>query len=190
MVEKIANAIKIPLTCKIRILNNEKETLEIAKLIEKAGAKAITIHGRTAKQKYSGKAEWNIIKKVKEKAKIPIILNGDVKDEISAEKAFSFTKCDAVMIGRAAIGNPFIFKRISYYLGTGKNLERQTYKERINDFEEFLGLCKNYSYINLTYIKMQACNFAKEFIGASRVRDKISKAKSAEEIINLLNEKN
>ncbi|MEM3374484.1 MAG: tRNA dihydrouridine synthase DusB [Candidatus Woesearchaeota archaeon] len=185
IVSKISSSIKIPLTCKIRILNDEKETIEIAKLIEKNGAKALTVHGRTQKQGYSGKANWQIIKKIKSLLKIPVILNGDVKDEESAKKALE-TNVDALMIGRAAIGNPFVFKRINYFLETGKKLPKQTFTDKINDFKEFVNLCEKYNYLNITYIKFQATNFAKEFTGASLLRDKISKAKDYKEIINLM----
>jgi tRNA-dihydrouridine synthase B len=178
----IVKTIKVPLTCKIRILPDDDSTIKIARLIEKSGAKAITIHGRTAKQRYSGKANWNVIKKVKQAVKIPVILNGDVKDEKSAEAALK-TGCDAIMIGRAAIGNPFLFKRITHYLETRETLPIQTIKEKMKDFSEFIRLCKKYDYLSLIYVKMQAENFAKGFIGASEIRKKISECKNIEEII-------
>ncbi len=186
LISTLSSAISIPLTCKIRITKEVEKILKIAKIIEKSGAKAITIHGRTARQKYSGKANWDIIKKIKANAKIPIILNGDVVDEVSAEKAFSYTKCDAVMIGRAAIGNPYLFKRINYYLDTKTILEKQTLKQKNEDFYEYLRLCRRYKYTSITSIKTQAHNFMKGFEGARTIRQKISKSKTINEIINLL----
>jgi tRNA-dihydrouridine synthase B len=186
LISSLSNAISIPLTCKIRITKDDEKILKIAKIIEKSGAKALTVHGRTARQKYSGKANWDIIKKIKANAKIPIILNGDVIDELSAEKAFSYTKCDAVMIGRAAIGNPYLFKRINYCLKTKKMLEKQTLKQKTEDFYEYVRLCRKHNYTSISSIKTQAHNFMKGFEGAKTIRQKISRSKTISEIINLL----
>lgn len=185
IVSELSKNLKTPVTTKIRITSNEKENIEIAKLIEKSGVKAITIHGRTQKQGYSGKANWEIIKKIKSILKIPVILNGDVIDEYSAENALK-TNCDALMIGRAAIGNPYIFKKINHYLITGEKLKEQALKDKIQDFFDFIKLCEKYNYLNLQYIKMQATNFAKSFKGASLIREKISRANTKEDIINIL----
>ena len=108
IVEETSKAIKKPLTVKIR----NEDAVEIAKICEKAGASAIIIHARTIKQGYSGKADWNIIRQIKENVKIPVIGNGDVIDGESAEQMLKQTSCDYIMIGRGAIGNPFIFKQI------------------------------------------------------------------------------
>ncbi len=186
LIGKLSSSISIPLTCKMRIKNNEEETLEIAKAIEKAGAGALTVHGRTAKQKYSGKSNWDIIKKIKEELIIPVILNGDVTDERSAENAFSYTKCDAIMIGRAAVGNPYLFKRIIHYLKTGKRLERQTFKEKTNDFLKYLDLCEKHGYTNIAAIKMQAQRSLKGFKNNKKTREKIANSKSIEKITELL----
>jgi len=189
LISAISNAISIPLTCKIRITKEDEKILKIAKIIEKSGAKAITVHGRTARQKYSGKANWDIIKKIKVESKIPIILNGDVVDELSAEKAFSYTKCDAVMIGRAAIGNPYLFKRINYYLDTKTILEKQTLKQKNEDFYEYLRLCRTYGYTSITSIKTQAHNFMKGFVGSGKIRDKVSKCRTVNEIIKVISKR-
>jgi nifR3 family TIM-barrel protein len=186
LVKRLSSAIKIPLTCKIRILPYEEDTIKIAKIIEKSGAKAITVHGRTVKQKYSGKADWEIIRKVKETISIPVILNGDIRDEESAERAFENTGCDAVMIGRAVIGNPFLFRRINHYLQTGEKLPEMAIKERAEEFSEFIGLCRKYGYTNIAYIKMEATNFAKKFTGAAKIREGISKCSNAEDIERIL----
>ncbi len=186
LLKTLSSAIKIPLTCKIRITSNDKITISIARTIEKAGAKALTVHGRTVKQKYSGNANWEIIKKIKHELKIPVVLNGDIIDERSAEKAFSDTKCDAVMIGRAAIGNPYLFKRINHYLKTGELLEKQSLKERISVFTEFLNRCVKYNYLDVKSIKVQAQYFTKGFQGGKEVRSKISKLKNINEISLLL----
>jgi len=129
IVEQVSKNIKKPVTVKIRSNN----AIEIAKICEKAGADAITVHARSVKQGYSGKADWSVIKAVKENVKIPVIGNGDVVDGKSAEKMLKETNCDYVMIGRAAIGNPFIFKQIKEYLKTGKEI-KQTKEEKIKDY--------------------------------------------------------
>jgi tRNA-dihydrouridine synthase B len=182
IVSKLSESLSLPLTCKIRILSDHDKTLKLVKIIEKSGAKAITIHARTAKQKYSGKADWSVIKKAKAVLKIPVVLNGDITDELSAEKAFKTTGCDAVMIGRAAVGNPYIFRRISHYLEGGNMLPKQDIKKKIEDFLEFISLCKEYDFTNIISIKIQAQDTMKGFIGSNAIRNKLSSLKSIEEI--------
>jgi len=185
LIFNVSESLKIPLTCKIRILSDEKKTISIAKIIQKSGAKALTIHGRTAKQGYSGNANWEIVRQIKKVLNIPVILNGDIIDEYSASKAFE-TGCDALMIGRAAIGNPFIFKQINYFLDTGNNLEKMTFEQRLNDFSYYLKLCKKYGFVNIKAIKMQAQFFTKGFRGARIIRSEISKCKTMDEISKTL----
>jgi len=187
LVKKLCSSVKTPITCKIRLTDDLEKTIWLAKSIEKAGASALTVHGRTVKQKYSGKADWNIIKKIKNELKIPVILNGDVKDEESTKKALTFSGCNAVMIGRAAIGNPYLFKRITHYLETGQKLEKNLFR-RIEIFEEYTKLCKKYGYENLGKIKTVAENLMKGFEGGARIRKKISGANSIIEIKKILEE--
>lgn len=123
--EIVTNVVKvsnIPITVKIRKGWNDENivAVEAAKIIEEAGALAITVHGRTREEFYSGKADWDIIKKVKESVNIPIFGNGDVKSPESAKKMFEQTNVDGIMIGRASLGEPWIFKHIIDYLKTGK----------------------------------------------------------------------
>jgi tRNA-dihydrouridine synthase B len=185
IVKALADSTNIPLTCKIRITSSEERTIRIAKIIEASGAKALTVHGRTAKQKYSGTADWRIIQKIKEHLTIPVILNGDIRDEISAAKALE-TQCDALMIGRAAIGNPFLFRRINHFLETGKMLEKNTIGISIDEFTNLIKTCVKYDYTNISSIKMQAHNFIKGYPNIRTTREKISRAKNPEEIIEVL----
>ena len=122
-----------PVTLKIRKGwdCNNIVAIEFAQMAEKAGVSAITIHGRTRTEMYSGKVDLDIIKKVKEAVKIPVIGNGDIVDEESALKMFEYTGVDGIMIGRGTFGNPWIFERIKYYLETGEKLTLVTNEEKL-----------------------------------------------------------
>ena len=131
-----------PVTLKIRKgwdCNNIIAT-EFAQMAEKAGVSAITIHGRTRTEMYSGKVDLDIIKKVKESVKIPVIGNGDIVDEESALKMFEYTGVDGIMIGRGTFGNPWIFERIKYYLETGEKLPVVTNEEKLRVMKEQIQL--------------------------------------------------
>ena len=131
-----------PVTLKIRKgwdCNNIIAT-EFAQMAEKAGVSAITIHGRTRTEMYSGKVDLEIIKKVKESVKIPVIGNGDIVDEESALKMFEYTGVDGIMIGRGTFGNPWIFERIKYYLETGEKLPLVTNEEKLRVIKEQIQL--------------------------------------------------
>lgn len=144
--KQIINAVvqnsKVPVTLKFRMGwdNEHIVATELAKIAEDAGISAITIHGRTRAQYYSGTADLEIIKKVKETVKIPVIGNGDVTDEKSAEEMFEKTGVDGIMIGRASMGNPWIFKKIKYYLETGEKLPEISADEKLKIVKEHLNL--------------------------------------------------
>lgn len=131
IVSKVSRAISKPVTVKIRRGFDEEHinAVEIAKIVEGAGAAAIAVHGRTREQYYSGKADWDSIAKVKEAVKIPVIGNGDITSAVRAKEMLEQTGCDGVMIGRGAQGNPWIFREITQYLETGKLPEEPTPKE-------------------------------------------------------------
>lgn len=131
IVKKVSSAIKKPLTVKVRIgfENEPVDIVEIAKRVEDAGAAAIAVHGRTRQQYYSGVADWDAIRRVKEAVSIPVIGNGDVDSPKKAEALIKETGCDAVMIGRAVRGNPWIFREMNHYFTTGEILERPSVQE-------------------------------------------------------------
>ena len=131
IVRKTVKSIQKPVTVKIRKGFDDEHinAVEIAKIVEDAGAAAITVHGRTREQYYTGSADWDIIARVKEAVSIPVIGNGDVKDAQSARKMLDETGCDGIMIGRAAQGNPWIFRQITRYLEDGAETARVTPQE-------------------------------------------------------------
>ena len=134
IVKGVVDSVSKPVTVKMRIGwdHNSINVEEIAKTIERAGAKAIAIHGRTAKQMYTGKADWSYIKKVKKSVSIPVIGNGDVKSPEDAKRMLDETGCDAVMISRAALGNPWMIKDCVSFLNEGSYSSNPNIDERFN----------------------------------------------------------
>lgn len=131
IIEAIVKAIDKPVTVKIRkgFDDEHVNAVEVAHVAEESGASAVAVHGRTRQQYYSGKADWDIIAAVKDAVKIPVIGNGDVVDGESALRMFKETSCDGIMVGRAAQGNPWIFREINAYLEKGEILPRPSYEE-------------------------------------------------------------
>lgn len=128
IISQTVKAIQKPVTVKIRKGFSEQaiNAVEIAKIAEQSGAAAIAVHGRTREQYYTGRADWDIIRQVKEAVRIPVIGNGDVTDGPSAKAMLLETGCDGIMIGRAARGNPWIFREINHYLKTGERVSLRT----------------------------------------------------------------
>ncbi len=186
IVKSLSDSLDIPVTAKIRILGDFDGTLRIARIIEKSGADAITVHGRTQKQGYSGKCNLDFIKKIKNELSIPVIANGDVIDEKTAKQIMEYTNCDGLMIGRAAIGNPFIFRKISHFLKTGEILPPQETEERLADFFEYMDLCRNYGMLTYNDIKRNAQWFTKGMENVKQVRVKINQAVDIDSIIGIL----
>ena len=133
IIKAMVTAQKKPVTVKIRkgFDDNHINAVEIAKVAQENGAAAIAVHGRTREQYYSGKADWDSIKAVKDAVSIPVIGNGDVFTPQDAKALLEYTNCDAIMIGRAAQGNPWIFKRILHYLNTGEQLPEPTAEQKV-----------------------------------------------------------
>lgn len=192
IVRAVVNAVNVPVTVKIRSGWDEEHinAVEVAKVCEEAGASAIAIHARTRKQGYSGEANWKIIKKVKESVNIPVIGNGDV---ISPEKALEMletTGCDAVMIGRACIGNPWIFKECLEYIEKRNLIPKPKYEEKINMIIYHYKLLKEdkCEKLALLEIRTHALGYLKGLPEAKQYKNLICQAKSEKELFSILNE--
>ena len=177
---------KVPVTIKFRKGwdNDHIVAVEIAKIAEKVGISAITIHGRTRSEFYSGKADWEIIKKVKEAVRIPVIGNGDVVDEDSAKAMFEETGVDGIMIGRASLGNPWIFKRIIHYLKTGDKIPEITNKEKLETIKKHLNLLikEKGEEVAIKEFRKHIAAYTKNMPNSSNFRVKINSLESKKEV--------
>ncbi len=166
-----------PITLKMRAgVNKPDKFLKIAGIAEKEGIGMITLHPRTVRQGYSGKADWKLIKQLKDSVSVPIVGNGDVETPEDAERMLKETGCDYVMVGRAASRNPFIFQQANDYLKTGKYSEI-SFKEKLGYFFKYLGYTRDYK-IKFANIRMQAMNFSKGGKGSKELRQNLCKAKN------------
>lgn len=190
IVNKVSRSIKKPLTIKIRkgFDNNNINAVEIAKIAEQNGASAIAIHGRTRQQYYSGVADWGIISEVKKAVKIPVIGNGDIISPEKAKEMFDKTNCDAVMIGRAAEGNPWIFKRTIHYINTGELLPLPSIDEKIQMALKHLQMLIDYKgeYIGIREMRKHLGWYTKGLPNSCETRILINKSENKDEIIELL----
>lgn len=194
IVKAVVDSTNTPITVKIRSGWDDKHinAVEVAQKIESAGASAIAIHARTRSQGYSGSANWNIIKEVKQSVKIPVIGNGDITTPELAKQMLNETGCDAIMIGRATLGNPWIIKEIVHYLDTNELLPKPTKIERIEMIKTHYNLLKKYS--NTTHalleIRTHALWYLKDIPGTKEIKTKICQAKTEEEFMNIIKELN
>lgn len=183
IIETLSQNLSIPVTAKIRLGFSKPEALEIARIIEKAGASAITIHARTAIAKSQGKAQWDLIKQVKQQSSIPIIGNGDV---FTPEAAASLLQCcDYVMLARGAIRNPRIFKECSDYLETGK-YSPSTAEEKIETFFQYHELNKKYPYGRFKIVKQRAQDFTHGLPQSAKLRQQLNDVKSEEKLLAIM----
>jgi tRNA-dihydrouridine synthase len=144
----------------------------------------ITLHPRTVKQGYSGMADWRLIKELKQLVDIPVVGNGDMTSPEMAKQMLEQTGCDYIMIGRGAMGNPFLFKQINDYFKTGK-YQHYSFKDRLDAFFEYITLASNYK-IKFSNIKGQAMYFTRGFPGATVLRSEITRTKTITELVKVL----
>lgn len=179
-----------PVSVKIRIGWDEKSinTLRIVKVLEDLGVSAVIIHARTAEQGYAGRAKWDEIRRAKQKTSMLICGNGDVFTPADAKKMIEETGCDFVMIGRGAIGNPFIFEQTNTLLRTGKAPPHPSDKDRKECFMRFLKYYEEYECTpSFAQLRQHAVWFTKKMRGAKRLRQRLIRARCVKEIIELYN---
>ena len=181
-----------PVTLKIRKGwdNSHIVACEIAQIAEKCGISAIIVHGRTREEYYSGNVDLDIIKKVKQSVKIPVIGNGNIIDEESAKNMFEYTGVDGIMIGRGAIGNPWIFEQIKYYLKTGKKLEKPSSKQKYEILKEHIDISikEKGEKTAINEIRKYISAYSKDMPGASKFRDEINHINSYNDFITKIKE--
>lgn len=190
IVKNVVDAVSKPVTVKIRIGYDfdSINCIEIAKLIEKAGASAIAVHGRTRSQMYEGHADWSYIKKVKQAVSIPVIGNGDVKTAQDAKRMLEETGCDAVMVGRAALGNPWVIKQMVEYVENDILLDDPTADERIDQclkHAQRLILVEGEKNA-IRQMRGHAPWYIKGLKSASVVKNRLSKVDTYQELYNIL----
>lgn len=193
IVRKTARAIQKPVTVKIRKGFDDTciNAVEIAKIIEDAGGKAVAVHGRTREQYYSGKADWDIIRQVKEAVSIPVIGNGDVTDGKDAQRMFEETGCDGVMIGRGAQGNPWIFQDLIHFEETGQEPKKRSAGEVREMMLRHAKLQMEFKgdYTAIREMRKHVAWYTTGFPNSARLRNEINHAESYEELETLLNER-
>lgn len=188
IIDSVKKAVPIPVTVKMRAGWDKNEAVEIAKIIEASGADAITIHPRTKKQGYSGVADWSIIKEVKDNVKIPVIGNGDIKSCFDAKKMIDETGCDAIMIARGLLGNPWLIKECVAYLKDQTLIERPTLQEKKEIIKMHITRLKETKSEKLALLEIRS-HIGWYFKGdknSKELKEKVISKNSVEEIINLI----
>ena len=190
IITKVVRASRVPVTVKMRKGwdDTHVNAVELAQIAESSGAKLITVHGRTREDMYSGEADLDIIKKVKDSVRIPVIGNGDITSGEKAKKMFEVTGCDGIMIGRGAQGNPWIFKSILEYLENGKLLPEPGINDKINMALKHLKLSKEYKgeYVAVRDMRKHIAWYLKGVPGNSQLKETINREDNIEEVEKIL----
>ncbi|ADL08798.1 tRNA dihydrouridine synthase DusB [Thermosediminibacter oceani] len=192
IIEATAKASDRPVTVKIRKGWDEDSAnaVEFSRMAQESGAAMVIIHGRTREQFYSGKADWDIIRRVKEAVSIPVIGNGDVFSAQDAAKMLEYTGCDGVMVGRGALGNPFIFREIKHFLKTGEKLPPPALEEKKEVIFKHLDMALEFhgERVGILEMRKHIAWYLKGLPHSSAVKQKIQQSKHADEIKYLLDE--
>ena len=188
----IRKAVKMPFTVKMRKGwdDDNVNVLEIAKLAEEAGVDAIAVHGRTREQFYRDNADWEIIAAVKQMVNVPVIANGDVRSCADLKKILAVTGADGVMIGRAAQGNPWIFRQLTHYLQTGEELPGPTMQERAEVILRHLDLLLKYKgdYVGPREMRKHATWYTRGIKHGAILRDRFNKAETRQDFVDIIEE--
>lgn len=180
IVRECVRKCELPITVKIRLGFKEKNYLEVAKIVEDAGACALCVHCRTKEEGFSERFDWNAIGEIRGALKIPLIGNGGVRVPKDAHRMMEQTGCDYVMVARAALGNPYFF--------SGKGADEVSAQMRFSAFFEYLGIAREMGALQYEYAKAHALEFASGFEKANRMREKLGKEKSVEGIEKLFSD--
>ena len=188
IVESVVDEVPIPVTVKIRSGWEENNAVEVAKIVEDAGASAIAVHPRTRHQRYDVAADWSIIRDVKDAVDIPVIGNGDIRTCYDAKRMIDETGCDAIMIGRATLGNPWLIKQCIDYLDYNIEPERVTIEEKIAMAKRHANLLEQTKPPKLALSRMRThtAYYLKRLHGSGDIKPKLFKMNSKEEIFDLL----
>ena len=188
----VRKAVKMPFTVKMRIGWDESSinVVDLAKRAEAAGVDAITVHGRTREQFYRGHADWEKIGEVRRAVSIPVIANGDVRTYDDLDRIREVTGCEAVMVGRAAQGNPWIFRQLTHYLRTGERLPGPTMRERAEVIVRHLDLLLKYKgdYVGPREMRKHATWYTRGIVHGAILRDLFNKATTREDFLAILEE--
>ena len=191
IIASVVAAVSIPVTVKIRKGwdDTSVNAVEIAQLAEKAGAAAISVHGRTREQFYAGQADWGIIKAVKASVSIPVNGNGDIRSPGDAARMMAETGCDGVMIGRGAQGNPWLFRQVTHYLQTGELLPGPSIAERIDMALRHLEMLTAYKgeHIGIREMRSHAAWYTKGLPHSAELRLRFNRAETRQDFAAILN---
>ena len=188
----VRRATKLPFTVKMRLGWDDasRNAVEIARMAEAVGVDAVAVHGRTREQFYSGNADYAAIAEVKRAVNIPVIVSGDIRRSADLARALDITGADAVMIGRGAQGNPWIFPQLIHWLRTGDELPPPTLTERAQVILRHLGLLVGYKgeYIGIREMRKHVAWYTRGLKGSAELRERFNRAASREEFVNILRE--
>lgn len=192
IVQAVSRAVDIPVTVKIRSGFDEEHTnaVEVAKIAEKNGAQAVTVHGRTRRQFYAPPVNYDIIREVKRALTIPVIGNGDVVSAKSAERVLEVTGCDYLMVGRGALGNPWVFREINEYFEKGNIIQSPTLEEKCGVLLRHVSKIVEYKgeYVGMREARKHTAYYLKGFKNAAKLRNLAFSMESLEDLQNLINE--